>query len=254
MPSLNGTKVAFTTRFGGVSKAAFSDFNLGDHVGDDPHAVAENRRILQARFGAPVLWMHQTHSDVVNVANSRDLVYEGDALVIDAAQFSSSESETTNEISALAPPAAAVMVADCVPILLASASGRVVAAVHAGRAGLEKRIIAKTVRVMQDIEDVPVSAAIGPHICGRCYEVPLSLQAQLVSVTPQARAVSARGTPALNLGAAAREQLREVHAKIQFQSNVCTKTSSKYFSYRRQKQTGRFVGIIGPTRRIIDKK
>ena len=114
-----------TTRAGGVSAPPYATFNLGDHVGDDPAAVAANRKRLASAIGVAtvtVIWMNQVHGDrVVRVDGPLDgPVEETDALV------------TTTPRLALA-----VVTADCVPVLMADARAGVVGAAHAGRVGAQ---------------------------------------------------------------------------------------------------------------------
>ncbi len=128
-----------TTRAGGVSAPPFDTFNLGDHVGDDPAAVAANRKRLASAIGLggdAVVWMNQVHGDrVVRVDGPLNepasAVDDTDALV------------TTTPRLALA-----VVTADCVPVLLADARAGVVAAVHAGRVGAQKGVVARAVEAM----------------------------------------------------------------------------------------------------------
>ncbi len=120
-----------TTRAGGVSAPPFDTFNLGDHVGDDPAAVAANRARLAAAIGLGadrVVWMHQVHGDRVEVVDTpRDsAVDDTDALVTSTPRL-----------------ALAVVTADCVPVLMADARAGVVAAVHAGRVGAQRGVVAR---------------------------------------------------------------------------------------------------------------
>ncbi|MGH3563928.1 MAG: polyphenol oxidase family protein, partial [Mycobacterium sp.] len=112
-----------TTRAGGVSEPPFDTFNLGDHVGDHPAAVAANRSRLAATIGLGtdrLVWMNQVHSDrVVVVDGPRDIAVE----------------DTDALVTAVPELALAVVTADCVPVLMADARAGVVAAVHAGRVG-----------------------------------------------------------------------------------------------------------------------
>src|ERR1700755_2358025 len=118
-----------TTRAGGASLPPFDTFNMGDHVGDDPAAVAANRARLAKAIGLGadgVVWMNQVHGDrVVSVDGpQRTAVDETDGLV------------TTNPRLALA-----VVTADCVPLLMADARAGVIAAVHAGRVGAQNGVV-----------------------------------------------------------------------------------------------------------------
>ena len=125
-----------TTRAGGVSTPPFDTFNLGDHVGDDPAAVAENRARLAATLGlraGRVVWMNQVHGDRVEVVDGarEAAVDDTDALVTRTARL-----------------ALAVVTADCVPVLMADARAGVAAAVHAGRVGAQRGVVARTVEAM----------------------------------------------------------------------------------------------------------
>jgi YfiH family protein len=125
-----------TTRAGGVSAPPFDTFNLGDHVGDEPAAVAANRKRLAAAIGLgddSLVWMNQTHGDKVVVVDAP----------VDAAVDKTDALVTTTRRLALA-----VVTADCVPALLGDARAGVVAAVHAGRVGAQKGVVARAVEAM----------------------------------------------------------------------------------------------------------
>lgn len=116
-----------TTRSGGVSRAPFDSLNLGDRVGDDPAAVAENRQRLRERLaaaagGAPArpVFLQQVHGWAVAQLSP----HTPDGTVADAC------------VSTTPGVACTVMVADCLPVLLTDAAGTVVAAAHAGWRGL----------------------------------------------------------------------------------------------------------------------
>src|ERR1700748_271504 len=112
-----------TTRAGGVSVPPFDTFNLGDHVGDDPAAVAANRIRLAAAIGLGpdrVVWMNQVHGDHIEVVDGpRDTAFD----------------DTDGLVTRTPRLALAVVSADCVPVLLGDARAGVVGAVHAGRIG-----------------------------------------------------------------------------------------------------------------------
>src|SRR5689334_16018236 len=153
-----------TTRAGGVSRPPFATFNLGDHVGDDPAAVAANRRRLATATGLGtdgIVWMDQTHSTHVGLVDHGGRTVENTDGVV-----------TTRPSLGLA-----VVTADCVPVLMADARHGVVAAVHAGRVGAAGGIVAHAVQVMVDAgaraEDI--SVLLGPAVSGRNYEVPAEM-------------------------------------------------------------------------------
>jgi YfiH family protein len=216
--------LTFTNRTGGVSLGAFASLNLGDHVGDDPSAVAANRRSLVDHFG-PVQFMNQVHGDrIVIVEEVTDVIPEADALV-----------------SGIPGIALAVMVADCIPLILTSKE--VVAAVHVGRRGLVNDIARKTIRTMEEMGAGAITAHIGPAICGTCYEVSNEVFKEVTSKHPATISQTIKGTPALDLIAGIRAVLSEEGLDIKSKFE-CTVESPDLFSYRRDGVTGRQAGIV----------
>lgn len=137
-----------------------------------------------------------------------------------------------------------VRAADCVPVLLADPGARVVAAAHAGRMGMARGVVDATVARMRELGAVEITAWIGPHICGRCYEVPEELQAEVVADEPAARATTSWGTPALDLGAGVRAQLEGAGVRV-VDASRCTFESADLYSYRRDgAAAGRQAGVI----------
>ena len=174
-----------TTRAGGVSAPPFDTFNLGDHVGDDPGAVAANRKRLGTAIGLGgdgVVWMNQVHGDRVVVVDGavEAAVDNTDALVTTAPRL-----------------ALAVVTADCVPVLMGDARAGVVAGVHAGRVGAQKGVVARAVEAMlglgAHVEDI--SVLLGPAVSGRNYEVPAAMAAEVEADLPGSRTTTSRGTP-----------------------------------------------------------
>jgi YfiH family protein len=217
--------LSFTNRTGGVSLGAFASLNLGDHVGDDPTAVATNRKSLESQFG-PVQFMNQVHGDrIVIVEEVSNEIPEADAL-----------------ISGIPGVALAVMVADCIPLILTSKE--VVAAVHVGRRGLVNNIARKTIRTMEEMGAGAITAHIGPAICGPCYEVSEDIFKEVSSLHPAARSETKKGAPSLDLVAGLRAVLSDegIDIKNRFE---CTVESAELFSYRRDGVTGRQAGIVG---------
>jgi len=214
----------FTNRTGGVSLGAYASLNLGDHVGDDPMAVAQNRKSLESQFGS-VQFMNQVHGDrIVIVEEASDLIPEADAL-----------------ITGISGVAIAVMVADCIPLLLTSKE--VVAAVHVGRKGLINEIARKTIRTMEEMGAGAITAHIGPAICGTCYEVSEDIFEEVTRLHPPTASKTKKGTPALDLFAGIRAVLIDegIDIKSRFE---CTLENLDLFSYRRDGVTGRQAGIV----------
>lgn len=169
--------------------------------------------------------MNQVHgNEVVVVDELLDVDPTCDALV------------TSNPAISLA-----VMVADCIPLLLVSKS--VVAAVHVGRAGLVNRVALKTIEVMQSQGATSIHALLGPSICGLCYEVPLEMAQEISAVHPKARSLTRKGTPSLDLASALIADLATAGLTYEA-SNECTFENELYFSHRRNNPTGRFAGVV----------
>lgn len=232
MPS----RFVLTDRVGGISSGAWAGRNLGDHVGDDPVAVRHNRTGLAVQLGVErdnLVWMRQVHGARVQVVTdgSPGDVPDVDALVTDRPGL-----------------ALAVLVADCVPVLLAddeAAAHGVAAVAHAGRAGVELGVVPATLAAMRSRGALPsrVRALLGPAVCAGCYEVPAQLQEQVCAVVPQARARTRAGTPALDLRAAVLAQLLAAGVGRVEVDGRCTVEDPELFSYRRERTTGRFAAV-----------
>lgn len=222
-----------TTRAGGVSKPPFATFNLGDHVGDDPAAVAANRHRLATAIGlgdAGLAWMNQVHSTTVAVVDhGGDAVDDTDALV------------TTTPGLALV-----VVTADCVPVLMADARAGVVAAVHAGRVGAAGGIVARALETMVGAGADPgdVSVLLGPAVSGRNYEVPEAMAAEVEEALPGSRTTTGRGTAGLDLRAGIATQLRGLGVRSIDVDPRCTVEDRNLFSHRRDNPTGRLASLI----------
>ncbi|MGW5279601.1 peptidoglycan editing factor PgeF [Streptomyces collinus] len=233
--SVSGAHFAFTDRWGGVSAAPYEELNLGGAVGDDPGAVRANRERAAEALGLDpglVVWMNQVHGAGVAVVDEpwgAQPVPEVDALV------------TTRRGLALA-----VLTADCVPVLLADPVAGVVAAAHAGRPGMIKGVVPAAVRAMTELGAEPgrIVARTGPAVCGRCYEVPEAMRAEVAAVEPAAHAETSWGTPAVDVGAGVHAQLERLGVDDRAQSPACTLESGDLFSYRRDRTTGRLAGYV----------
>jgi polyphenol oxidase len=234
--------LAFTDRYGGVSAAPYDELNLALDDGDDPGARAENLRRVVTDFapdlaaspgfsiGLHVAQLRQVHGAAVDVVDDRrgsDLLPEADAMV------------------ATDPGAVLVVrVADCVPVLLADATAGVIGAAHAGRPGLVAGVVPEVVAAMRRLGAQQISAWIGPHVCGGCYEVPAEMQQAVAAVVPEALATTTWGTPSLDIGAGVRAQLEALEVAV-VDVDTCTRESADLYSYRRDgARAGRFAGVI----------
>ncbi|CAN5202516.1 peptidoglycan editing factor PgeF [soil metagenome] len=137
-----------------------------------------------------------------------------------------------------------VRAADCVPVLFADPEAGVVGAAHAGRPGVAAAVVPHTVEAMHDLGAQHLTAWIGPHVCGACYEVPSQLQDEVAALVPATRATTSWGTPSLDLGAGVRSQLEAAGVTV-VDASACTRESPDLFSYRRDGAgSGRLAGLI----------
>ncbi|WP_324653162.1 peptidoglycan editing factor PgeF [Georgenia sp. H159] len=240
-----GARGVFTTRAGGVSWGPYAagdgsgGLNLGFHVGDDEDRVIANRDLVDRHAGQHVAWMSQRHSARVRLVTrppgrGRTTLGEYDALV--------------GRRTGPGAPAVGVMVADCVPLLLATGSGDLVAAVHVGRQGLADGVVAATLEMLADHGAAlpELHAALGPSICGRCYEVPAALREEVAGVVPAARSTTSWSTPALDIPAGVEAQLAGAGVRWVRRAAACTYEDERFYSYRRDGRTGRFAGVVRP--------
>lgn len=227
----DGIDLAFTGRSSGEGREPYDGLNLGGHVGDDPAAVESNRLALAREVGVTrerLLFMNQVHgTDVVEV----DGPWSGEPPRADGI------------VTRSTGLALAVLVADCVPVLLHDAEAGVVGAVHAGRPGMVGGIVPRAVEAMRDLGARRVHAAVGPSVCGRCYEVPADMARIAASVTPAAAARSWHGTPAVDVAAAVVEQLAGAGVEVEWVPG-CSREDPDLYSYRRDGTTGRFAGVV----------
>ena len=226
---LSGARALFT----GVAEG-----NLALHVGDAPNRVRARREVLERELGVPLVFVEQVHSaDVAIVRSERDVramrehAHVADALVTDRSDV-----------------ALAIMVADCVPVLLADEQRGVIAAAHAGRRGLLGGVRGASVEAMVGLGACPanIRALIGPSVCGRCYEVPAPMFRESVEIQPALASRPSWTTPALALPAGAVAALRDAGLAAEGIEVLerCTLESEELFSYRRDPRTGRFAGVI----------
>lgn len=230
----DGVGAAVTDRHGGTSTPPYDGFNLADHVGDDPAAVAANRRLLAVALDArplPVVTMQQVHGadvDVVDRVPATPPV--ADALV------------TRHRGLALA-----VLVADCTPVLLWDRNAGVVAAVHAGRKGLAAGVLPAAVAAMTDLGARPerIDALLGPGICAAHYEVPAQMRDEVETAAPGSAATTPGGRSALDIRAGLAGQLAQCGLRAWAVSPACTAESPRLYSHRRDgPRTGRFAGVV----------
>ncbi|MBB4682808.1 peptidoglycan editing factor PgeF [Amycolatopsis jiangsuensis] len=222
-----------TTRAGGASRPPYDSFNLGDHVGDDAGDVYANRKRLAAELGLTeqrLAWMEQVHGRTATVVDGSETAAAEatDALVTDRPGL-----------------ALVVLVADCVPVLLADPEAGVAAAVHAGRVGARVGVVPAAIEAMRDLGADParVEALLGPAICGECYEVPAAMAADVERHLPGSTSRTRTGSTGLDLRAGLWRQLAGLGVGRIGADPRCTAEDKTLFSYRRDGTTGRIAGI-----------
>lgn len=218
-----------TTRVGGASVGPYASLNLGDHVGDDPTAVAENRRRLRAILPAEPIWLRQVHGiRCTDAATTRDA--EADAACAHAPDI-----------------VCAVLTADCLPVLLCDRAGTVVAAAHAGWRGLAAGVIESAVAAMGQPGD-RLLAWLGPAIGPASFEVGDEVRAAFMAHDPAAAAAFVRhgtGKWLCDLYRLARQRLGALGVSFVGGGEDCTvRDRQRFFSYRRDGATGRMASLI----------
>ncbi|WHS59513.1 peptidoglycan editing factor PgeF [Pseudomonas sp. G2-4] len=228
-PTPGRVKACVTTRGGGVSLAPFDSLNLGDHVGDDPAAVAENRRRLTDHFAITPAWLQQVHGIAVVEA--------------DPAQVATADASWT----ATPGIACAAMTADCLPVLFCNRAGTRVAAAHAGWRGLANGVLEATLDSLAVPAD-EILAWLGPAIGPQAFEVGPEVREAFIAQLPQAAQAF---VPSHNAGkfladiyALARLRLSARGVTAVYGGGLCTVTDPRFFSYRRNPRTGRFASLI----------
>lgn len=224
--------IAFTTtRQGGRSQSPWNSLNLGSHVGDAASAVAANRARLLAMLpqGSALQWLNQVHGTEVVEASG------GPALEADACWTQSHG------------VACAVMTADCLPVLFADEKGARVAAAHAGWRGLQAGILEATVAAME-VAPERLQAWLGPAIGPGAFEVGPEVRDAFMSVQPAKHAFKPAARPGhylADLYQLARERLTDLGLAGVSGGGYCTfDQSDRFFSFRRDGQTGRMASVI----------
>ncbi len=225
-----GVRAVSTTREGGVSPPPFAGFNLADHVGDAPEAVARNRAALLTGVPLPQAprWLRQVHgTTVVDLDRCPQTQPEGDAA-----------------LTRIPGRVCAVLTADCLPVLLCDAEASVVAAVHAGWRGLAAGVLETTVAAMGRA-GVTLSAWLGPAIGPEAFVVGGEVRRAFVTGDPGAeRCFHPHGDRwRADLFALARRRLEALGVTV-YGGGRCTWSDGRFFSYRRDGVTGRMASLI----------
>jgi hypothetical protein len=235
-PAPTSVRALSTTRNGGLSIAPYASFNISDTVGDAPHAVALNRAHLRAQADLPAAphWLRQVHGTCV-----LDL----DISVGEAAM----PAEADAAVTAARGVVCAVQTADCLPILLCDAAGTRVGAVHAGWRGLANGVIEAALEQL-DVSTAQVLAWLGPAIGPDAFEVGAEVRDVFVNDAPAASLCFREHAPGkwhADLVQLARLRLQRAGVMQIYGGGWCTfSNAQEFFSYRRDKVTGRMATLI----------
>ena len=208
-------------------RVAFTDVRLD--VAEGAPGRDDAIRSLEQALGVRVVRMHQVHGADVELVDDRrsSSLPQADALVS-------------------RQPGLALMTraADCVPILLADPVYGVIAAAHAGRKGTALGVARATVDQMRRLGADDITAWVGPHICGRCYEVPDEMRAEVAGQVPATYAETRWGTPGLDLAAGVVAQLEAAGCRV-VTIDRCTLEDPDLHSHRRDgAAAGRLAGLV----------
>ncbi|WP_289244575.1 peptidoglycan editing factor PgeF [Methylophaga sp. UBA678] len=221
-----------TTRKGGVSPPPYDSLNLAEHVNDTHENVEKNRQLLASALTLPAspLWLQQTHS--TKVINSQDW-YEG----IEADAIYCNQNDHV----------CAIMTADCLPLLISNEAGTEIAAIHAGWRGLADSIIETTISRFQDSTD-KLHVWLGPAIGPEKFEVGQDVFEAFINHSDTAQVAFQQTDNSHYLAdiyQLARLRLRQLGITQMSGGDACTVTeTSRFFSYRRDGETGRIVSLI----------
>lgn len=238
-PAPTNVRAVFTTRDGGVSNVPFDSLNLGDHVGDAPEHVAANRALLQKASGAHAVFLTQVHGSGV--------------LALDAATPDGQPADAC--VTAQRQVACAIMVADCLPVLLTTEDGTAVAAAHAGWRGLAGdasqghrgvlESVFKSFSAMTTVQHaqsaIKIIAWLGPCIGPLAFEVGAEVKAAFEAGQPGAGRFFVPAGPGkyfADLAGLARQRLQALGVAQVYGNDGsdewCTVLNpGKYFSHRR---------------------
>ncbi|MBP9696981.1 MAG: peptidoglycan editing factor PgeF [Thermomonas sp.] len=232
-PAPAGVRALTTTRHGlGVSRPPFDAFNLGTRCGDDPAAVTENRRQLDAalRLPSPPRWLRQVHGIAVVPEPGFD------------------EPEADAAVTAEAGVVLAILTADCLPVVFAARDGREIAAAHAGWRGLANGVLETTLAAMRTPAR-EVIAWLGPAAGPQAYEIGEEVYDAFAARDPRALpafVATRRGHWRVDLFALARLRLVDagLTAAAIHGGGLCTISDpQRFFSHRRDQRGGRIATL-----------
>lgn len=251
-PAPTHVRALSTTRQGGVSGGPYGldggaegGLNLGDHVGDAPEKVAENRRRLAAFLPAEPRWLEQVHGCAVATADEPGMI--------------SSPPRADASVTARPGKVCAIMTADCLPVLFCDRAGTVVGAAHAGWRGLCAGVLESTLARMATLSRAGAPpqwlAWLGPAIGPQAFEVGAEVRAAFLAAATPAEIAETEvafrprgdgtGKFLADIYALARIRLRRAGCRDIYGGDHCTVTdAARFYSYRRDGVTGRMASLI----------
>ena len=259
-----GVPHAFSTRRGGVSPAPFDTLNLGNPAScaapDSSAHLDENYRRLgaaiDALYGTPAAptcraWASQVHGRHVELIEPEPENEYAESLAAAIADQYHGQRAADALVTRHPQVMLTIRVADCVPVLLASADGRQVAAVHCGWRGVVAGIVARALLVFAESQIPPerILAAIGPGIAGAAFEVGPEVAAEFSKANlPEALLISPNSKPHIDLQAAIHTQLSRAGVAQIDGNTLCTyRDRDLFFSHRRDHgMTGRMAALVRP--------
>ena len=244
-------RALFTTRHGGISTGQWGDangqsgLNLGANCGDRPERVALNRQRLADHAGVPIRWLNQVHG-------TRVLDVEADPGCDDpnGGTRSPPAESADAQVTTMTGVALAVLVADCLPVLLADRAGSIIGVAHAGWRGLSAGVLEETIAVMRSRRPgAELIAWLGPCIGAGAFEVGQDVVDAFVAQEAQAAAMFRpgirRGKWWADLAGLATRRLNRLGVPSVASAGACTVTDrASYWSYRRDGACGRMAGLV----------
>ncbi len=236
-PAPNNVKALFTTRNGGVSRGVagrYASFNLGMHVNDDQSDVTCNRALLRRHLPSEPKWLQQVHGTLpIWIDSETEAVPQGDAALCGTRGL-----------------VCAVMVADCLPVFLCDTAGTMVGVLHAGWRGLAEGIIARSIAAMP-VDPSNLMAWLGPAIGPHHFEVGRDVYETFVEQhASAAQAFMSKDNDyedkwLADIFLLARQLLESSGIDQIYGGGVCTfSDSTRFFSHRRDGETGRMAALI----------
>ncbi|MCE3040390.1 peptidoglycan editing factor PgeF [Helicobacter anatolicus] len=230
------TKLKFiiTSRLHGFSKPPFDSLNLAYHVKDNSDHVRKNREIVLKSYfpQKKLVWLNQVHGNQILIPHTHGMIGDGDGILCNDPSYVSM-----------------IMVADCMPVCIFDSKNHVFSLLHCGRAGIFTSIIPIAIHKMQKMYQSQINDLyiyLGPCLKACCYEIQEDIITQTKQLFPkisQSILHKKDKKTFLDLTTLVLHQLNtlKIPQKNIEISPICTKHTPNLFSYRREKNTGRFA-------------